>query len=245
MKQYDHIKGCGRKYIAQLLILLKCRLRSNFTLLIASSLFLSQPLIAAQITFFGTSQNSVTTTIPWVAGSTMWGHLDAANGNGTATDGFNSLSGKDITMLAISFGNLNLTSFLSPGVSSSGFEVYTDDGAGTPFEFTYDGALWATGDVNFLRVDVANNLDLDATATMSVTLLSAGVDDLFFNEIMSLTGNSGMITLNAHSFAPINAVGLFSSVTTLEIAAVPVPAAVWLFGSGLIGLIAVAKRKKS
>jgi len=27
--------------------------------------------------------------------------------------------------------------------------------------------------------------------------------------------------------------------------AVPVPAAVWLFGSGLIGLIGVARRKKS
>ncbi|MDH3888134.1 MAG: VPLPA-CTERM sorting domain-containing protein, partial [Gammaproteobacteria bacterium] len=28
-------------------------------------------------------------------------------------------------------------------------------------------------------------------------------------------------------------------------AAVPVPAAVWLFGSGLLGLIGMAKRKKS
>ena len=30
----------------------------------------------------------------------------------------------------------------------------------------------------------------------------------------------------------------------LSVSAVPVPAAVWLFGSGLIGLIGFAKRKK-
>ena len=31
----------------------------------------------------------------------------------------------------------------------------------------------------------------------------------------------------------------------LELTAVPIPAAVWLFGSGLIGLIGVARQKKS
>jgi hypothetical protein len=32
---------------------------------------------------------------------------------------------------------------------------------------------------------------------------------------------------------------------TADVAAVPVPAAVWLFGSGLLGLIGVARRKKT
>lgn len=34
------------------------------------------------------------------------------------------------------------------------------------------------------------------------------------------------------------------AVKTSDVSAVPVPAAVWLFGSGLLGLIAVARRKK-
>ena len=33
--------------------------------------------------------------------------------------------------------------------------------------------------------------------------------------------------------------------TTLSVSAVPVPAAVWLFGSGLLGLVGVARRKKA
>ena len=33
-------------------------------------------------------------------------------------------------------------------------------------------------------------------------------------------------------------------VITADIAPVPVPAAVWLFGSGLVGLVGVARRKK-
>ena len=213
--------------------------------LLTTLLILSQPLAAAQIQFFGTSQNSVDTGIPWVGGSTMWGHLDSASGTGLSTTGFNSLTSFDITKLAFNFGNLDLTSHLSPDAASAGYEVYTDDGSGTPFEFTYDGDLWAAGDVNFLQTDVTNSSDIDATATMSVTLLSAGIDDAFFSEIMLLTGGSGMITLNANSFTPINASGLFSSVTTLELTSVPVPAAVWLFGSGLIGLVGIARRNRS
>ena len=38
---------------------------------------------------------------------------------------------------------------------------------------------------------------------------------------------------------------VFIDDVNLEVAAVPVPAAVWLFGSGLLGLIGVARRKKA
>ncbi len=40
-------------------------------------------------------------------------------------------------------------------------------------------------------------------------------------------------------------VSLFAwAVRSGDVSAVPVPAAVWLFGSGLIGLLGIAKRKR-
>ena len=40
-------------------------------------------------------------------------------------------------------------------------------------------------------------------------------------------------------------IGSGNSLTVTSVSAVPVPAAVWLFGSGLIGLVGVARRKKT
>ena len=45
-------------------------------------------------------------------------------------------------------------------------------------------------------------------------------------------------------FAGFNA-AFGGTATTTSVSAVPVPAAVWLFGSGLLGLVGVARRKKS
>ena len=52
---------------------------------------------------------------------------------------------------------------------------------------------------------------------------------------------------NNVAFAPTlqpNYVGAIISITTPE-GLVPVPAAVWLFGSGLLGLVGMARRKKA
>ena len=39
--------------------------------------------------------------------------------------------------------------------------------------------------------------------------------------------------------------GIGPELKVVDIQAIPIPAAVWLFGSGLLGLVAVARRKKS
>ena len=61
---------------------------------------------------------------------------------------------------------------------------------------------------------------------------------------------SGGVTLQLKaSCGPVEGCGVdayFDNVTiTTDVSAVPVPAAVWLFGSGLLGLVGVARRKKA
>jgi len=60
---------------------------------------------------------------------------------------------------------------------------------------------------------------------------------------------SGGVTLQLKaSCGPVDGCGVdafFDNITiTTDVSAVPVPAAVWLFGSGLVGLVGVARRKK-
>ena len=56
---------------------------------------------------------------------------------------------------------------------------------------------------------------------------------------LASTGN-----INGDNWAGFNNVQ-FSEVFNVEITAVPVPAAAWLFGSGLLGLVGVARRRKN
>jgi hypothetical protein len=63
---------------------------------------------------------------------------------------------------------------------------------------------------------------------------------LFLTGTGSVSGNGFDITPAAWSLSAQSTAGTYS----MTVSAVPVPAAVWLFGSGLIGLVAAAKRKR-
>jgi hypothetical protein len=53
--------------------------------------------------------------------------------------------------------------------------------------------------------------------------------------------------LPMHSFTgiPFLTSGTFSLQGTAQLAAVPLPAAVWLFGSGMIGLVSLVRRRNN
>lgn len=73
------------------------------------------------------------------------------------------------------------------------------------------------------------------TIGLYLTPLSEGLHiDLFRCSTGSVAGNDCQIT-NGNDFAPFSHDGTH----------VPVPAAVWLFGSGLIGLVGVARKRKA
>lgn len=67
--------------------------------------------------------------------------------------------------------------------------------------------------------------------------------DFDFQAFLGTNGAAADFNSNFTSFDDFDL--MFGDWTSVEITAVPVPAAVWLFGSGLLGLVGMARRKKA
>ena len=119
--------------------------------------------------------------------------------------------------------------------------------------FWAKGFAGTTGNANFaLRyLDSGGAILADSTAQF----FQSSINTSTWTEI---TYDLGVVPVGAtaafleivQAIGPINGVDLlageiFIDDVYLGVAAVPVPAAVWLFGSGLLGLIGVARRKKA
>ena len=91
---------------------------------------------------------------------------------------------------------------------------------------------------------VANRVVSDGEIYNNVRLMVAEVelDDYGFSADQILTDplSVGMIQKDSNISVSMSMVGAVNATTVI-----PVPAAAWLFGSGLIGLIATARRRKS
>lgn len=88
-----------------------------------------------------------------------------------------------------------------------------------------------------------NNLGHDITFSLKSTSTALATDALptsiDLNDFDSITGAFSSFSLaNGPAGDPI-----FYSIDALTLRAIPVPAAVWLFGSGLLGLVGVVRRK--
>lgn len=98
----------------------------------------------------------------------------------------------------------------------------------------YDGSNFS-GYTGFNSVSDATTLGIFALTIDLADTFGAGFGD-FTGVQLQVTGANG--ASGFYDAAP-SLIGVTSSA-----AVVPVPAAVWLFGSGLIGLVSVARRKK-
>jgi len=108
-----------------------------------------------------------------------------------------------------------------------------------------------TGSVDMSGWDVTWNgiasIPMGAGVWGSSSVFSEGIG----NVVCALDcGNGDTYTLNYHGTVPLGDASGFGGVKYglhLEgtVSAVPVPAAVWLFGSGLMGLVGVARRRKA
>jgi len=98
------------------------------------------------------------------------------------------------------------------------------------------------------------NLTASVSATDPSLTIAEDSQNLLFNFLA--TGVPGFITAPGGVFDP-NAIGNYQfaiqvsgggfnlETVAMEVQTVPIPAAVWLFGSGLLGLVGIARRKKA
>ncbi len=133
---------------------------------------------------------------------------------------------EDITISIYNFDSVFANAFGVPQGLGVSFGRFKDVGTG---DFSVQG-------ISILPSDITGDI-----------LLSLGFDDAadLFNAGYSLDGGTT-------SFSPFSTIAASSAVQELgwnlgaeSFAVVPIPAAVWLFCSGLLGLIEISRRKKS
>lgn len=117
------------------------------------------------------------------------------------------------------------------------------------FNGTYLTAAWRNG----LHVTVSGSLDGTLLYSQTITVDTYGPTWFAFNYVgidsLSFTSfggtNAGLIGADGSGGTVIGDGTQFAmdNFTFTQAAPVPVPAAAWLFGSGLVGLIGVARRK--
>lgn len=151
---------------------------------------------------------------------------------------FNDGAGINVTVTTPSSGNVSwMTNGV--GVGSNGFNQ--DFKGGEKLTFTFDQAVTLEGIdfINWEGPDDAAIFEIDGTA-QSLTY-SASNDKWMFSSAIELT--SFTLTNNGSSWTSIYRVQGLLGVAAAP-SEVPVPAAAWLFGSALVGLGGLARRKR-
>lgn len=134
---------------------------------------------------------------------------------------------------------VNFMNVTAPGYSLAMFDV--DD-----FNSTQSNALELNPLVDTIEFAAGGGSDFTVTSTVSNNSITLFDDNNF---VLSIYDGSNWIEPELwFEFMPgsnIYSVSFTDSVAFMtNVSPVPLPAALWLFGSGLIGLVAIARRKK-
>jgi len=171
---------------------------------------------------FGAATVSVTNTIAPLTSLGVGGSVNqASNSSGSATNG--SSSADTLTSLEIFVEN-TFTGSLNFNFSFSASVDATIAGGTTANDFA-GSAVSVFDDLGFDYIDIFTDVSIDGT------------------DAIPLTGTFGFTLLDADVNTVIGFVDSYGQ-TAATAPPIPVPAAVWLFGSGLLGLVGVARRKK-
>ena len=151
------------------------------------------------------------------------------------------------------FGNNSSTFFLDTGFGQSVTSVGSIDIVGANRSFVLSSMyLWTSPD--------GGDTDIDANVEITGTLLGGGsVSDTFFIDptgifgtdwfFLGLTGtvfdSANLTSVSFVNQSPANYLAVDDLLLDIRISAIPIPAAVWLFGTALIGLVGLSKRRNS
>jgi hypothetical protein len=146
-------------------------------------------------------------------------------------------------------GNIAGTFGVQP-ISSPGGGVETADVTGSGTLTIDDGSTDLTATLDWVEVvtfGALGGVNPNATVNLSNISYAGSNADL----LALFNGGAGIQTLTFQFGAVTSLTDLFTVATSVtktsysgSITPVPVPAAVWLFGSGLLGLVGIARRKQ-
>lgn len=196
-------------------------------------------------------------------GILVWNHESNHGAQGLIQ--FNGWQG-DSALSDAYTGTLNLYSACTTG-GGGGFiaACVGDAGTSTTTDVVLQGSSWAEGDAALGWGDITQSSTPSASFTQTsnadgwisvdvtdllAAMLTSGIDNGFAltqEDYGVVRTGAGAVAVSAfcdsESTSGACAMGDFSPYLEITPSAVPVPAAVWLFGSGLLGLVGVARRK--
>ncbi len=143
----------------------------------------------------------------------------------------------NIDVLADGLGGSSGSGILASGSTVASHYIFFDPNANT----TQTGTVTFDSQIFGIITSTGNLLASDFLINTGVTYLNPSARGLETGDIVSITG---LNTIEVDWFA--STPGDYVRVLTdfSPGAVIPVPAAVWLFGSGLVGLLGIARRKK-
>jgi len=145
---------------------------------------------------------------------------------------FNYLLGKTVTIT----GTFDDSVFWNPGVAGT---VSFSSGSTNTFTIAFDSYIFSNSDEvsyslgTYPYIDINTTIDyvylIFQSKKYGNTILSFTDSDFYFRHLLNGSEVAGIMDDTSFIMTPVT---------------VPIPAAIWLFGSGLLGLIGISRRKK-
>lgn len=181
-------------------------------------------------------------------GTLATGWQSAAAGYGISSDAFSGSASMELASPA-----MNAAVGLQNSVEDGGNPELDADGDMVSLSFQAKGFAGTTGNVLYsLRFldSIGNILGSTGNVFFQGLINTTTWTNITSGLVAVPTGTTAAFLEFSQGIGPIDGIDLLAGSVliddvTLNANVVPVPAAVWLFGSGLVGLVGVARRKKA